>query len=95
MCDEKKRDTDGTFGECISRTKICSKERMTRIARSDGWSVGKDIQLCPDCKKNKKQLKKRRLDIGLKNVGLYWRFLLPSYICHINDTAKKKGGNLI
>lgn len=45
-------------GECISRTKICSKERMTRIARSDGWSVGKDIQLCSDCRKNKKQLKK-------------------------------------
>lgn len=43
--------------ECISRTKICSKERMTLIARSDGWSVGKDLQLCHYCRKNKKRLK--------------------------------------
>lgn len=37
------------FNSCIGRTV------MERMARKDGWSVGK-YHLCPVCRKNKKQL---------------------------------------
>jgi len=39
------------YSGCIGKTHI------QRWARKDGWSIGK-YDLCPDCKKNRKQLKK-------------------------------------
>ncbi len=43
--------------EVIHRNYIVSKSLMTRIARKNGWSVGK-LELCPECKKNRAKLKK-------------------------------------
>lgn len=40
---------------CITRTTIMTKKDMIRIARNQGWSVGK-YHLCPDCKKKRSQL---------------------------------------
>ena len=40
---------------CITRQTIVTKGDMIKIARKNGWSVGK-YHLCPDCKKIRGQL---------------------------------------
>lgn len=40
---------------CITRGTIVTKGNMIKIARKNGWSVGK-YHLCPDCKKKRSQL---------------------------------------
>ena len=42
---------------CITIGSIATKGSMRRIARKNGWSVGK-YHLCPDCRKNRKKLVK-------------------------------------
>ena len=43
--------------DVIHRNRILSKGLITRIARKEGWSIGK-YTLCPKCKKNRAKLKK-------------------------------------
>ena len=44
-------------GVSISIMRIATKGEMIRLARSDGWSVGK-WELCPDCRRKKAELLK-------------------------------------
>ena len=40
---------------CLTRGRIVTKGSMVRMARGQGWSVGK-YHLCPDCKKIRRKL---------------------------------------